>query len=239
MNASTVSALLAQRAQAACRRYLPHGRKQGRYWCAGDVRRRARLLAVRAPGAARHAGEMHRCSRGNTWRPPRSHPARHRRPLAARGAHRGAPVSRRADSAGFLARRCLRPHRGGAEPVASLPAHRRLARRGVPSREGHSPLPVPGIAVPPLASVPHRRLRLAALPGAGRRRHRRPTPGSKACTAPGSIRTDRSRLRSGGPARRSGAFTVSWSGSANRTPPRRCWSGEGIETVLSLVTAVT
>ncbi len=38
MNASTVSALLAQRAEAVCREYLPHGRKQGRYWCAGDAR---------------------------------------------------------------------------------------------------------------------------------------------------------------------------------------------------------
>ena len=38
MNASTVSALLAQRAEAVCRKYLPNGRKQGRYWCAGDAR---------------------------------------------------------------------------------------------------------------------------------------------------------------------------------------------------------
>ena len=38
MNASTVSALLAQRAEAVCRRYLPNGKKQGRYWCAGDAR---------------------------------------------------------------------------------------------------------------------------------------------------------------------------------------------------------
>ena len=38
MNASTVSALLAQRAEAVCRKYLPHGKKQGRYWCAGDAR---------------------------------------------------------------------------------------------------------------------------------------------------------------------------------------------------------
>ena len=37
MNASTTASLLAQRAEAVCRRYLPHGRKQGRYWCAGDV----------------------------------------------------------------------------------------------------------------------------------------------------------------------------------------------------------
>ena len=38
MNASTVSALLAQRPEAVCRKYLPNGRKQGRYWCAGDAR---------------------------------------------------------------------------------------------------------------------------------------------------------------------------------------------------------
>ena len=38
MNASTVSALLAQRAEAVCRKYLPHGKKQGCYWCAGDAR---------------------------------------------------------------------------------------------------------------------------------------------------------------------------------------------------------
>ena len=38
MNASTASALLAQRTEAVCRKYLPDGRKQGRYWCAGDAR---------------------------------------------------------------------------------------------------------------------------------------------------------------------------------------------------------
>ena len=48
MNASTVSALLAQRAEAVCRKYLPHGKKQGRYWCAGDARgARGRSLFVR------------------------------------------------------------------------------------------------------------------------------------------------------------------------------------------------
>ena len=54
MNASTASALLAQRAEAVCRKYLPHGKKQGRYWCAGDARgARGRSLFVRLspPGA--------------------------------------------------------------------------------------------------------------------------------------------------------------------------------------------
>ena len=48
MNASTVSALLAQRAEAVCRQYLPNGKKQGRYWCAGDARgAKGRSLFVR------------------------------------------------------------------------------------------------------------------------------------------------------------------------------------------------
>ena len=48
MNASTVSALLAQHVESVCRKYLPHGRKQGRYWCAGDARgAKGRSLFVR------------------------------------------------------------------------------------------------------------------------------------------------------------------------------------------------
>ena len=38
MNASDTAAALAARAEDCCRRFLPHGKKQGRYWCAGDVR---------------------------------------------------------------------------------------------------------------------------------------------------------------------------------------------------------
>ncbi len=48
MNASDVSAALAARAEEVCRRYLPHGRKSGRYWTAGDIRgARGRSLFVR------------------------------------------------------------------------------------------------------------------------------------------------------------------------------------------------
>ena len=36
MNASAISAALAARAEDVCRHYLPGGRKQGRYWIAGD-----------------------------------------------------------------------------------------------------------------------------------------------------------------------------------------------------------
>ncbi len=38
MNASDTAAALAAHAEHVCRKYLPHGRRRGRYWCAGDVR---------------------------------------------------------------------------------------------------------------------------------------------------------------------------------------------------------
>ena len=37
MNAAATAAALARCAEAVCRRYLPHGRRQGRYWVAGDL----------------------------------------------------------------------------------------------------------------------------------------------------------------------------------------------------------
>ena len=48
MNATAVASALGARAEEVCRRYLPHGRKHGRYWTAGDVRgARGRSLFVR------------------------------------------------------------------------------------------------------------------------------------------------------------------------------------------------
>jgi len=48
VNATRVAAALAERAEEVCRRYLPRGRKQGRYWVAGDIHgARGRSLFVR------------------------------------------------------------------------------------------------------------------------------------------------------------------------------------------------
>jgi len=64
VNARRVAAALAERAEEVCRRYLPHGRKQGRYWVAGDIRgARGRSLFVRldppgAPGKWTDAASM-------------------------------------------------------------------------------------------------------------------------------------------------------------------------------------
>ena len=52
--AARVSSALAGRAEEVCRRYLPQGRRSGRYWIAGDIRgARGRSLFVRLapPGA--------------------------------------------------------------------------------------------------------------------------------------------------------------------------------------------
>ena len=38
MNAADTAAALAAHSEDVCRKYLPNGRRQGRYWCAGDVR---------------------------------------------------------------------------------------------------------------------------------------------------------------------------------------------------------
>ena len=46
--AAAVAAALGARAEEVCRRYLPHGRRHGRYWTAGDIRgARGRSLFVR------------------------------------------------------------------------------------------------------------------------------------------------------------------------------------------------
>ena len=46
--AARVAAALGARAEEVCRRYLPHGRRQGRYWTAGDIHgARGRSLFVR------------------------------------------------------------------------------------------------------------------------------------------------------------------------------------------------
>ena len=53
MNASRIAAALSERAEAVCRQYLPHGRRQGRYWVAGDLdgaRGRSLYVRLKPPG---------------------------------------------------------------------------------------------------------------------------------------------------------------------------------------------
>ena len=51
--AGAIAAALAARAEDVCRHYLPHGRRQGRYWVAGDLdgaRGRSLFVRLRGPG---------------------------------------------------------------------------------------------------------------------------------------------------------------------------------------------
>ena len=53
--AAGIAAALGRQAEAVCRRYLPHGRKQGRYWVAGDIagaRGRSLFVRLSGPGVA-------------------------------------------------------------------------------------------------------------------------------------------------------------------------------------------
>ena len=63
--AAEIAAALASRAEDVCRRYLPQGKKQGRYWLAGDVDGApGRSLFVRLPlfyrARARHTTQGRR-----------------------------------------------------------------------------------------------------------------------------------------------------------------------------------
>ena len=53
MNAAAIAAALGRCAEAVCRHYLPHGRRQGRYWVAGDLdgaRGRSLFVRLAPPG---------------------------------------------------------------------------------------------------------------------------------------------------------------------------------------------
>ena len=63
MNAAAIAAALGERAEAVCRQHLPHGRRQGRYWIAGDLdgaRGRSLYVRLAGPGPARGRESMAR-----------------------------------------------------------------------------------------------------------------------------------------------------------------------------------
>ena len=64
--AAAIAAALAARAEEVCRRYLPQGRKLGRYWICGDLDgARGRSLFVRLSGSGK-PGQVDRCREGST-----------------------------------------------------------------------------------------------------------------------------------------------------------------------------
>ena len=56
MNATEIAAALSARAEDVCRRYLPRGRRQGRYWTIGDTSGAKGRSLFCAPGASGDTG---------------------------------------------------------------------------------------------------------------------------------------------------------------------------------------
>ena len=87
--AAGIAAALGLQAEAVCRRYLPHGRKQGRYWVAGDLdgaRGRSLFVRLHGPGVPGKWTDAATGQHGDLL-----DLIRHRsRADAARGARRGA-----------------------------------------------------------------------------------------------------------------------------------------------------
>ena len=237
MNAARLAAALSERAEAVCRQYLPHGRRQGRYWVAGDLDgARGRSLYVRL--GPRHAGEVDRRGDRRARRPPRPRAPSLARADASRGARRGPRLPRPAGCAGRGRGlgRFLRRHRGRAPSLGAVPRHRRHPRGALSPRAGARALPLLLLALPLRASLSRRLVRPAA-PGAGRRRDRRRRR-----------RHRRAAHLARPPLARQGGRRIASQGARAHLRPRRALRrpadgasllvGEGIETVLSLITAV-
>ena len=115
-----------ERAEPFCRRYLPHGHRQGRYWLTGDIH-----------GAPGHALWMRGVFRGRRRLHARRRPGRRDRPCAS---HR---LSRTRGGRHPHRGELRRLHRAGARHAA---AHRPRQRRrlGPGRRAAPRALPAPG-----------------------------------------------------------------------------------------------
>ena len=205
--AAGIAAALGAHAEAVCRRYLPHGRKQGRYWIAGRSRRRPRAVALRPPPRPRRAGEMDRRRDRGARRPARPHPASlARRRCARRSTRRGPSLP-------------CRFHRRRARATL-LTRPRRPAACGGSAARSPAPMPRP-ICLPAGCRAAASRhcastrsfATATAIASAGFRRWSPPSPAtttpSSAYSAPGSIRAGPPRRASRRRARRSAASTAS------------------------------
>ena len=234
MNAAGVAAALAERAEQVCRRYLPHGRRQGRYWVAGDLdgaRGRSLYVRLHGPGTPGKWTDASVGTHGDLL-----DIIRHRidaptlrAALDEARAFLALPPAPAKDESGTYdaveaARRLWRLCRaiGGTHAEAYLRA-RGLARCRFPALRFHPP------------ASPPRRPGGAAPARAGRSRHRRRRRGAR-----GSTHLARSPRAREGRHRFSRKALGRVFGHAVRfgRPGATLLVGEGIETVLSVVTAV-
>ena len=145
VNAPAIAAALSERAEAVCRQYLPHGRRQGRYWVAGDLDgARGRSLYVRLAGpgtpgkwtdaATGEHGDLldlirHRSARADASRGARRGP-RLPRPAGCAGRGREHGGYDATEAARRLWRRCRAVDGTHAERYLQRPGSRALPLRG-------------------------------------------------------------------------------------------------------------
>ena len=242
MNATAIAAALGARAEAVCRHYLPHGRRQGRYWVAGDLDgARGRSLYVRLSGpgtpgkftdaATGEHGDLLDIIRHRSGAPTLRAALDEARAFLARPA---APAASEADTydATEAARRLWQRCRtiDGSHAEAYLHA-RGLARCRFPALRFH-----PTLRYREGSSVRHLPALVAAVTGNTGER-----PGDSAVLGVQRTWLDPRRPAKAGVASPRKALgrifghAVRFGCSADGAP---LLVGEGIETVLSLITAV-
>ena len=150
MNATEITAALSARAEDVCRRYLPRGRKQGRYWTIGDTsgaKGRSLFVRLAPPGIPGKWTDAATNEHGDL--------------LDLIRLHTGGASLRRAmeEARTFLVLPSAAPANGGDHPGGydREEAARRLWRRcrpidgtqcgGLPACSCHRLLPLPGPAI--------------------------------------------------------------------------------------------
>ena len=134
MNAAGVAAALSLRAEAVCRHYLPHGRRQGRYWVAGDLdgaRGRSLFVRLAPPGTPGKWTDAAEGTHGDLLDIVRHRSGAPSLRAALDEAHSflalpASPGPRFESRAGLA--RLVRRYGGGAPSLGALPRHRRHAR---------------------------------------------------------------------------------------------------------------
>ena len=223
MNATEIAAALSTRAEDVCRRYLPRGRRQGRYWTIGDTsgaKGRSLFVRLAPPGipgkwidaATNEHGDLLDLIRLHIGRAS----LRHAMEEASRSSHcrRPLPPMAAITPAATTVKK-QRAASGGVADLSMAPMRKPICTPAPSAIAASRPcdfIPISSIATT-MASTASRHW-LPQLPAT--------TAPSRGCSAPGSIARCPPRPISFARARRSGVSTAGPYASADPPPARPC-----------------